>query len=112
ADVAIACPNSVIHLIPWQNPPVGIPLQLMDDKKAVSVFTTESAATQISIDDYAFPVDTEYAQNSDHRVPPETRKSSSPALLDAQPLLDGCPRGQNRLLYSHSPTPLYMMLII
>jgi len=61
ADVAIACPNSVIHLIPWQNPPVGIPLQLMDDKKAVSVFTTESAATQISMDDYAFPVNTEDA---------------------------------------------------
>ena len=60
ADVAIARPNFV-HLIPWQNPPVGIPLQLMDDKKAVSVFTTESAATQISMDDYAFPVNTEDA---------------------------------------------------
>jgi hypothetical protein len=40
---------------------VGIPLQLVDDKKAVSIFTTESAATQISIDDYAFPVDTQDA---------------------------------------------------
>jgi len=40
---------------------VGTPLQLVDDKKAVSIFTTESAATQISIDDYAFPVNTEDA---------------------------------------------------
>jgi hypothetical protein len=58
---AHACPNSVTHLIPWQNPPVGIPLQLMDDKNGISIFTTVSAATQIPRDDYAFPMNTEDA---------------------------------------------------
>jgi hypothetical protein len=33
----------------------------MDDKNAVSIFTTESAATPIPRDDYAFPVNTEDA---------------------------------------------------
>jgi len=60
-DVAFPCPNSVTHLIPWQNPPVGIPLQLMDDKNGISIFTTESAATEIPRDDYAFPMNTEDA---------------------------------------------------
>jgi len=40
---------------------VGIPLQLMDDKNAVSIFTTESAATPISRHHYPFPVNTEDA---------------------------------------------------
>src|SRR5215468_3212239 len=60
-DVAIACPNSVISLIPWQNPPVGISLQLVDNKNAVSIFTTESAATPISRDYYPFPMNTQDA---------------------------------------------------
>jgi hypothetical protein len=33
----------------------------MDDKKAVSVFTTESAATPLSMHDDPFPVNTEDA---------------------------------------------------
>jgi hypothetical protein len=33
----------------------------MDNKNDISIFTTESAATPISTDDYAFPVDTEDA---------------------------------------------------
>jgi len=40
---------------------VGIPLQLMDDKNGISIFTTESAATEIPRDDYAFPMNTEDA---------------------------------------------------
>jgi hypothetical protein len=33
----------------------------MDDKNGISIFTTESAATEIPTDDYAFPVNTEDA---------------------------------------------------
>jgi len=33
----------------------------MDDKNGISIFTTESAATEIPTDDYAFPVHTEDA---------------------------------------------------
>jgi len=40
---------------------VGIPLQLVNDKNGVSIFTTERAATQIPTDDYALPVNTEDA---------------------------------------------------
>jgi hypothetical protein len=40
---------------------VGIPLQLIDDKNGISIFTTESAATQIPRDDYAFTMNTEDA---------------------------------------------------
>src|SRR4029077_5058333 len=50
---------------------MGIPLELMDDKNGISIFTTESAATPIPTDDYAFPVNPEDAQKSDHRVPPK-----------------------------------------
>jgi len=40
---------------------VGIPLQLVDNKNAVSIFTTESAATPISRNDYPFPMNTQDA---------------------------------------------------
>jgi len=40
---------------------MGIPLELMDDKNGISIFTTESATTQIPKDDYAFPVNTDDA---------------------------------------------------
>jgi hypothetical protein len=40
---------------------MGIPLQLMDDKNGISIFTTESAAPQIPTDDYAFQMNTEDA---------------------------------------------------
>ena len=38
-----------------------ISLQLIDDKNGISIFTTESAATQIPRDDYAFTMNTEDA---------------------------------------------------
>ena len=40
---------------------MGIPLELMDDKNGISIFTTANAATPILTDDYAFPVNTEDA---------------------------------------------------
>jgi hypothetical protein len=40
---------------------MGVPLELMDDKNGISIFTTESAATPIPTDDYAFPVNPENA---------------------------------------------------
>jgi hypothetical protein len=84
----------------------------MDDKNGISIFTTESAATQIPRDDYASPMNTEDAQKSDHRVPPKRLEVFVACAARCSTDLGRYPRGQNRFLYFHSSAPLYMMLII
>lgn len=89
---------------------MGIPLQLMDDKNAVSIFTTESAATPIPTDDYSFPVNTEDAKKSDHRVPPKDSKVFAALAAWCQPISDFALAPMPCSFYSS--VLIYMMLII
>jgi hypothetical protein len=60
----------------------------MDDKNAVSIFTTESAAAQIPTDDYSFPVNPEDAWKPNHRVPPKDSKAFVTLAARRQPISD------------------------
>src|ERR1700752_1152305 len=77
---------------------MGIPLELMDDKNGISIFTTESAATPIPTDDYAFPVNPEDAQKADHRVPPKDSNVFVACAALCSIDLERYPSCQNRLL--------------